>query len=113
MKSERIIWPAILKYKGENELAYISGQSDWDSDADLHVFAYETDDQLIDSQGFIYSLNSRKNNLVVPEQTNRSLPLPDVCELIKAHLSEQGSCCVSKLFASSIEEAFAMMHSSD
>jgi len=35
----RIIWPVILKYKGENELAYISSQSDWNSDADLHVFA--------------------------------------------------------------------------
>jgi len=113
MKTGCIIWPAILKYKGEHELAYIPSQSDWDSDADLHVFAYEIDDQLIDSQGFIYSLNYRKNNRVMPEQTNRSLPLSDVCELIKAHLSEQGSCCVSKLFAPSIEEAIAMMHSSD
>lgn len=113
MESGHIIWPAILKYKGEHELAYIPSQSDWDSDADLHVFAYEIDDQLIDSQGFIYSLNCRKNNLVVPEQTNRSLSLPEVSGLIKAHLSELGSCCVSKLFAPSIKEAIAMMHSSN
>jgi len=108
-----IIWPAILKYKGENELAYISSQSDWDNDADLHVFAYEIDDQLIDSQGFVYSLSYRKNNFVVPEQTNRSLSLCEVSELIKAHLSELGSCCVSTVFFPSIKDALAMMHSSD
>lgn len=113
MQKTNINWPAILKYKGENELAYVSSRSDWDSDADLHALAYEIDDQLIDSQGFVYSLSCRKNNRVVPEQTNRCLSLPEVSELIKKHLSEQGSCCVSSFFAPSIKEAIAMMHSSN
>jgi len=113
MKNESINWPAILKYKGENELAYIPSQSDWESDADLHVFAYEIEDQLIDPQGFVYSLSFRKNNLIVPEKSSRSLSLPEVSELIKAHLSELGSCCVSQFFAPSIKEAIAMMHSSN
>ena len=100
-----IIWPAILKYAGEKELTFISNQSEWNCDADLHFFSYEAKDMLIDSEGFIHSLANRKNNFVTPVPTNHSLSLQEVIELVKAHLSELGSCCVSKLSAQSIKHA--------
>lgn len=112
MKNTAINWPAILSYVGDNELAYIADQSEWDLDSNWHCFDYQSNDLLIDSQGIAYSLSHRKNSLVVPEPTQQTLSLEQVSELIKAHLSAQGSCCVTKFFASSIKEAIAMLASS-
>jgi len=113
MKNTAIIWPAILKYDGEAELAFIADQAAWNNDADLHNASYVPDDMLIDSQGFIHSLASRQENLVTPEATARSLSLPEVIELIKAHLSELGSCCVSKFSAPSIQHAINIVRSTN
>lgn len=50
-----ILWPAIIKYEGESELTFVSSESEWQCDVDLHFFSYEDDDVLIDSTGAIYS----------------------------------------------------------
>jgi len=113
MKSAVVIWPVILKYAGENELTFISNQSEWDCDADLHFFSYDPEDMLIDSEGFIHSLKNRKNNVIAPEPTNRSLSLQEVIALGKAHLSELGSCCVSKFSAHSIQHAIDIVGASN
>lgn len=108
-KNTVIIWPAVLKYAGEAELAFIADQAAWDHDADLHSASYVADDMLIDSQGFIHSLTSTKESPIRLEATTRSLSLPEVIALIKEHLSEQGSCCVSKFYAPSIQQAITMI----
>lgn len=113
MKNTVINWPAILKYAGEAELVFIADQTAWNKEADVHNANYVPDDMLIDSQGFIHSLANHKENLITLEATEGSLSLAEVIEMVKAHLSELGSCCVSKFYAPSIQQAIAMVRNSN
>lgn len=104
-------WPAIIKHADDAELIYVRDQSEWDGDAELHDFAYDDADTLIDSSGSIYSLTSIQNNQVKPELRGESIALQDLLGMVKAHAAQQGSCCVAKLYAPTITEAFKIVAS--
>jgi len=106
-----LIWPAIIKYPNDAELLYIHNQAEWDSDAGLHSFNYDEMDCLIDSAGQIFNLTNRLNDIVQPELTTDTKQLEEVLGLVKGHASQMGSCCVSKLYAPSINEAFKIVKS--
>lgn len=100
-----IAWPAIIKYAGQTELAYVKDQTEWDADAHLHGFRYEKADVLIDSNGEIYALPSALTGSVSPTATGKHALLAEVIEMVRAHAAQIGACCVSKFYASSIYEA--------
>ncbi len=104
-------WPGIIKRSDDVELIYISDQSKWDNDADLHYFDYHEDDFLIDSTGDIYTLTLRINNHVKPQANGTSMPLNEILGLVKAHAAQAGSCCVAKLYAPTITDAFKIVES--
>ena len=104
-----INWPAILNYSGDAELLYLNSQSEWDSDQGLHSFSYDENDCLIDSSGNIYSLIYKIDKTVQPVFTNKTKTLDEILGLIKAHASQTDSCCVAKLYAPSISDAFKMI----
>lgn len=104
-------WPGIIKHADEDELTYVSDQSGWDDDADLHHFAYDESDYLVDSSGMIYGLTTRFDNHVKPEPRDESMTLQDILGLIKAHAAQKGSCCVAKLYAPTIDDAFKIVES--
>jgi hypothetical protein len=107
-------WPAIIKYAGEAELGFFSSQSAWD-DVGLHVSghqaSYQALDVLIDSSGEIYSIANKINGLVEPAPSGRTATLHELIEMVRAHASVLGSCCVSKFYAASIPEAILMVNS--
>jgi len=100
-----ITWPAIIKYIGQAELAYVQDQAEWDADVHLHAFRYEKADVLIDSQGEIYALLNAVNGSVRPEPMGEFARLEEIIEMVREHASQLSSCCVSKFYASSIHEA--------
>jgi len=102
-----ITWPAIIKFVGDEELSFIGSQSDWESDADLNRYHYDQADLLIDTTGAIYSLTQLNNGVVTPEATGETIGLPTLTNLVRAHASGLGNCCVSKLGFYSIAEAVA------
>lgn len=104
-------WPGIIKHSGDAELTYISDQSEWDNDPDLHNFELDEADFLIDSMGKLFSLTRRKDGYVKPEAIGRSISLHEVLGLIKAHAAQKGSCCVAKIYAPTIDEAFKIIAS--
>ena len=104
-------WPGIIKYSDDAELIYVSDQTEWDNDADLHYFEYDESDYLIDLSGNIFSLTMRENKYVKPEPCGESMPLQDILGLIKAHAALKGTCCVAKLYAPTIAEAFKIVES--
>jgi hypothetical protein len=108
-----ITWPAIIKYSGDAELAYIGTQAEWDADAHLHGFRVEQTDVLIDSNGEIYALSTVVNGTVLPEPTGKLASLEQVVELVRAHASQLGSCCVAKFSASSVREALRSVSALD
>ena len=106
-----INWPAIIKYADDAELIYVADRAVWDCDPDLHLFEYDDSDYLIDSSGNTFSLTTRVNQLIMPEPRDETIALLDILGLIKAHAALKGSCCVAKLYAPTIAEAFKIVAS--
>jgi hypothetical protein len=104
-------WPGIIKHSNDAELIYVSDQSGWDNDADIHYFEYDESDCLIDSSGKIYTLTKRSNNHVKPEASGDSMSLDKILGLVKAHAAQKNSCCVAKLYAPTISDAFKIIES--
>jgi hypothetical protein len=106
-------WPAIIKHSDDAELVYVSDQAAWNSDPELHGFEYDETDYLIDASGKIFTLANRENEYVNPEPNGNAMALPEILGLIKAHAAQKGSCCVAKLYAPTIREAFKLVESLD
>jgi hypothetical protein len=106
-------WPGIIKHSDDAELIYVSDQTEWDNDADLYYSKYDESDYLIDSSGNIFTLTTKENNYVNPEPDGNSMALYEILGLIKAHAAQKGSCCVAKLYAPTIIEAFKIVESLD
>ena len=104
-------WPCIIKHSDDAELVYVGDQSEWDNDADLYYFEYDESDRLIDSSGDIYTLAKPINKHVKPEASGNSMSLVEILSLVKAHAAQTGSCCVAKLYAPTISEAFKIVES--
>jgi hypothetical protein len=104
-------WPAIIKHADDAELTYVSDESEWNNDADFHGFEYDETDYLVDSSGNIFTLTGRENNHVNPEPSGGSMTLHELLGFIKAHAAQKGSCCVAKLYAPTIKEAFKIVES--
>jgi len=91
----------------------VNDQHEWDKDADLHRAHYDESDVLIDSSGSTFRLTQGSDQSVTPEPNADSISLLDVLGLIKAHAALKGSCCVAKLSAASITDAFKIVESLD
>ena len=111
MDNKLLNWPGIIKHSGDAELTYVSGQTEWDNDAYLHYFEFDESDCLIDSTGNLFNLTKREDNYVKPEPSGKSMPLDELLALIKAHAAQKGSCCVAKIYAPTIDEAFRIVES--
>ena len=111
MDNQLLNWPGIIKHSGDAELTYVSDQAEWDSDADLHDFEFDEADCFIDSNGKLFNLTKREDNHVKPEASGHSMSLDEILALLKAHAAQKGSCCVAKLYAPTIDEAFKIVAS--
>lgn len=103
-------WPAIIKLSDEAELIYVRDQTQWYRE-ELHHVDFDETDHLIDSSGHIFTLLGRVNNCVNPEPAGKVMTLHEILGLIKAHAAQKGSCCVAKLYARTIKEAFKIAES--
>ena len=46
-----INWPVVIKFDGDDELAYVGSEEEWMCDAESHLYNHKGDDYLIDSSG--------------------------------------------------------------
>ena len=100
-----ITWPAVIKFEGDHELSYVASQAEWEVDEDLSHARYAPMDQLIDSNGLVYSLNVNSDGSIVIMATGETITLDLITTLLREHASQLGNCCVSKLGFHSISEA--------
>ena len=100
-----VIWPAIVKFDGDPELDYISDEKKWEIESELHYLGYQDKDILIDSTGTIFSLNDPSNNSTKVINSNKTIAMDALLDLIKAHQSSLGLCCAAKVGFDSIKEA--------
>jgi hypothetical protein len=104
-------WPAIVKHSDDAELIYVGDEAEWNNDAELYSCEYDVTDCLIDAAGNVFSLTNKKNKRIIPEPNGDSVGLDELLGLIKAHAAQKGSCCVAKLYAPTIAEAFKIVAS--
>ena len=98
-----IQWPAIIKLHADDELIFVPDAVNFAGDVAHQVTHVQAQDRLIDSSGAVFSIkNSQTPELV---RTGSMLSLDEVEELLRLHLSSNGTCCVSKFYAPSIREA--------
>lgn len=102
-------WPGIIKHSHDAELIFVRDQSGWETDADIHAFEYDRSDCLIDATGNIYTLTCRNNKQVIPQASGDSMPLEKILGLVKAHAAQQNACCVAKIYAPTIQDAFKII----
>lgn len=101
-----IIWPAVIKYEGEGELAFVPNESEWISNSDLHLASYVDGDLLIDAMGAIYSLHDKANTQIMPNFTGLYFDKAKVNQIVKEHMSCLDQCCVAKFSIDSIAEGW-------
>lgn len=107
--SDKVEWPVVIQYQGQHELTYVESESVWRGDADLHFFAYESGDVVIDSRGAVYDISQSTHSTHQWIATGEHLTKAQVTTLVQHHLSHAGQCCVSKFSVSSIAEAIAVV----
>lgn len=97
-------FPAVIKLHADDELIVITTKSDLENNPDLSHMHIRPQDILIDKHGHIFKLHN--TGQLTLTATSEIMPLASVIHLIQLHLSNHGTCCVSKFSAHSIEEAF-------
>lgn len=96
-------WPAIMKLHADDELIYIADTGQFTNDDALRQMYIQANDMLIDSIGAVYRLQNTPQLELF--ETGASLSLHEVEDLLRLHLANHGTCCVSKFHANSIHEA--------
>lgn len=97
-------WPAVLKYAGDSELVYVSGEQAWAEDTDLHALGYQEEDVLIDSKGMLFVPQALASQQAALIPTGRQLTLTEMLSYVQLHQSCSGFCCAAKSNFATIEE---------
>ncbi|WNC68882.1 DUF4144 family protein [Thalassotalea nanhaiensis] len=103
-----ITWPAFIKHDGEDELIYISSFSEWQSDEEMLLYIFTERDVLIDSTGKVFSLPVIQKNINSDDYLAIA-SVENVIELVKAHASMSGQCCIEKINCQSIKQAVELV----
>ena len=105
-----IIWPAVIRFNGDDELSFIFDQNEWNADADLYFHSYAEGDEFIDSQGKIYDLAFNEINKVVElNDTGRLISIREFEQLVKRHMVQLNQCCISKFQLASYQEGMMII----
>jgi len=98
-----IQWPAIIRLHADDELIFVPDAVQLASDVAPQLTHMQAKDMLIDSSGAVYHISNRPALELTP--TGTILSLDEVEDLLRLHLSNNGTCCVSKCFAPTIHDA--------
>jgi len=96
-------WPAIIKLHADDELIFVLDAVQFASDVAPQLTHFQPQDMLIDSNGAVYHISIRPAIELAPAGV--MLSLDEVEDLLRLHLSNNGTCCVSKFYSPSIHEA--------
>ena len=102
-------WPAIVQHADDAELYYLCDAHAWNDYAHTYGNDVEEDDRLIDVTGAVFSLQQSEEGGLSLTATETNYDLNAILGLVKAHAAQAGSCCVAKLYAPSIAEAFQIV----
>ncbi len=105
-----IYWPAIIKHDNEDELIFIANEQQWQTDEEMLLYLFTERDVLIDSKGAVYSLPDIQQSPETAKPLGHAT-VENMLELVREHAVITNHCCASKIHASSIEQAIALVSS--
>jgi len=97
-------FPAVIKLHADDELLLIANSADFENNQSLQSTYFQPQDMLIDKLGHVFKLHKAEQLALLA--TSDVIQLDEVIKLIQLHLSNHGTCCVSKFSAHTIEDAF-------
>jgi hypothetical protein len=106
-----ITWPAVLKHADDPELDYLEDQEVLENSVARRRIDLEDSAYLVDANGFVFSLKSGKAGKVILRDTGEQQTLEQVLGLVKAHAAQAEYCCVAKLWAPTIADAYSIVRS--
>lgn len=106
-------WPVIIHYANDPELDLVTSPEEWLKREDIQQLNFQPGDKIIDSNGRFFELPVDKGDQGTLVYNDEQIDLESLLGLIKAHMSEKGACCVAKLYAPTIAEAFKILVASD
>jgi hypothetical protein len=99
---QSVHWPAVVKLKSDDELIFILDALQFDHYVTLNLLHTQPEDLLIDATGVEYRFDVKLTQQII--RTERLWSLHEVLEMLRRHLSSNGSCCVTKFYSNSIRE---------
>jgi hypothetical protein len=108
-----VCWPGVILHTGDPELVYVADRAAWEREAALLATGYAAPDCLIDATGRVFVPGAGTGGCLALRPRGDAKSLVEILGLVKAHAAQAGSCCVAKLYAASIREAFGIVQSLD
>lgn len=103
-------WPAIIQYSGVDELGFVRGQQQWNTDTGLTEGRYTDADLLIDSLGQVYAVARESRHAAATlRATGQTVSPQQLSDAVQKHLSAASQCCVSKILLNSYAECIALV----
>ena len=107
--SQSVAWPAIIKYSGDDELAYVRDWQQWQADEDLNSGFFESSDRLLDSHGQLFVLSVNAGQPVTPVLTDETITDDQLANWMRNHFAVTGACCVAKISVTSLAECMTIL----
>lgn len=109
MSAGTVVWPAVIKFSGDDELTFVRDLDDLNTHPELLDIRWSPGDLLIDAAGKVFTLHGRTERHQRPEACSQSVSLEYMVDLIRRHAANRGDCCISKIVASNTREALALV----
>jgi hypothetical protein len=91
----QVLWPAVLRYAGADELSIVSNRDEWDIDPELHAWPYRDEDRLVDANGVEYRLGvtagANAMGQATVEATGTKYSPAEFQQLVERHLKASGA----------------------
>ncbi|MBY7669051.1 DUF4144 domain-containing protein [Vibrio anguillarum] len=102
-------WPCILKLDGDDELIYLGSETDLNCECVGLIFS--SDDRVIDSEGFVYSLVSDASTAVNLVGNSVQISAEDASRLIQCHEFCRAEVCLTKIQFETVHDAIKCLKS--
>jgi len=104
-------WPAVIRYHGDDELTCVGSAAEWKRDADSLIYHHRGNNDLIDSDGRVYSIVPAQQHGFIYVASDERVTLEDFIRLVRVHASSTHRCCIEKISFRSIAEGIALVAS--
>ena len=104
-----IYWPAVIKFRGDDELAHIGSAEEWQRDASSYLYHHNDGNILIDSKGHVLNLSRGVDGRINAEKTGIRIEVADFIRLVRIHASSSHRCCIEKISFRTVAEGIGLV----